>query len=109
MLYTDSQDMPVLSSAVASRYYNCCTDGGTSPGNYGYPIVYSERLWETIGELQVASMQQLESPDLYQLYVTDRPVNLPRHETYGSWAAGTPGPERLCPPLPAAGSRSHRV
>jgi hypothetical protein len=28
--------MLVLSSTVASRYYNCCTDGSTSPGNYGY-------------------------------------------------------------------------
>jgi hypothetical protein len=39
ILYTDSQDMLVLSSAVASRYYNCCTDGSTSPGNYGYYFV----------------------------------------------------------------------
>jgi hypothetical protein len=29
------QDMIVLSSTVASHYYNCCTDGGTGPGNYG--------------------------------------------------------------------------
>jgi hypothetical protein len=26
-LYTDSQDIRILSSTVASRYYNCCTDG----------------------------------------------------------------------------------
>jgi hypothetical protein len=39
ILCTDSQDMLVLSSTVASRYYNCCTDGSTSPGNYGYPLV----------------------------------------------------------------------
>jgi hypothetical protein len=31
--------MLVLSSTVASLYYNCCTDGSTSPGNYGYPLV----------------------------------------------------------------------
>jgi hypothetical protein len=31
--------MLVLSSTVASRYYNWCTDGSTSPGNYGYPVV----------------------------------------------------------------------
>jgi hypothetical protein len=37
MLYTDSQDMLVLSSIVALRCYNCCTDGNTSPGNYEYP------------------------------------------------------------------------
>jgi hypothetical protein len=36
ILYTDSQDMLVLSSTVAVRYYNCCTDGNTSPGNYGF-------------------------------------------------------------------------
>jgi hypothetical protein len=37
ILYTDSQDMLVLSSAVVSRYNKCCTDGSTSPGNYRYP------------------------------------------------------------------------
>jgi hypothetical protein len=26
--------MLVLSSAIASRYYDCCTDGSSSPGNY---------------------------------------------------------------------------
>jgi hypothetical protein len=36
ILYTDSQHMQMLSSAVASRYYNGCKDGSTSPGNYGY-------------------------------------------------------------------------
>jgi hypothetical protein len=34
ILSTDSRDMPVLSSAVASHCYNCCTDGSTSPGNH---------------------------------------------------------------------------
>jgi hypothetical protein len=28
--------MPVILSAVASRLYDCCTDGSTSPENYGY-------------------------------------------------------------------------
>jgi hypothetical protein len=32
ILCTDSQDMLVLSSTVALRYYICCTDGSTSPG-----------------------------------------------------------------------------
>jgi hypothetical protein len=32
----DFQVVLVLSFAVASRYYNWCTDGGTSPRNYGY-------------------------------------------------------------------------
>jgi hypothetical protein len=35
IFYTDSQVTLVLSSAVASRYYNCSTDGSTSPRNYG--------------------------------------------------------------------------
>jgi hypothetical protein len=39
MLYTDSQDMLVLGSIVASRYCKCCSDGSTSPGNYGYPFI----------------------------------------------------------------------
>jgi uncharacterized membrane protein len=34
-----SQYMLVLTSTVASRYYNCCTDGSTSPGNYECPLV----------------------------------------------------------------------
>jgi hypothetical protein len=40
ILHTDSQEMPVLSSTVASRYYNCYTDGSSSPGNCGYPLVF---------------------------------------------------------------------
>jgi hypothetical protein len=31
--------MLVQTSTVASRYYNCCTDGSNSPGNYGYIII----------------------------------------------------------------------
>jgi hypothetical protein len=31
-----------VSPTVASPYYNCCTDGSTSPGNYGYPLVYRD-------------------------------------------------------------------
>jgi hypothetical protein len=34
ILYTDSQDVLVLSYIVTSHYYNCCTDGSTNPGNY---------------------------------------------------------------------------
>jgi hypothetical protein len=36
------RDMLLLSSTVASRYYKCCTDNGTSPGNYGYQYVRCE-------------------------------------------------------------------
>jgi hypothetical protein len=30
--------MLALSTTVASRYYNCCTDGSTSLGNYGKTV-----------------------------------------------------------------------
>jgi hypothetical protein len=43
MLCSNSQDMLVLSSTVASRYYNCHTYGSTSPGNYGYQWYMSPR------------------------------------------------------------------
>jgi hypothetical protein len=41
ILYIDSKDMLVLASTVASSYYNCCTDGNTSPGNYGYELYHT--------------------------------------------------------------------
>jgi hypothetical protein len=40
ILHTESQDMIVLSPIAASCYCNCCTDGSTSPKNYGYPLVF---------------------------------------------------------------------
>jgi hypothetical protein len=40
---TDSKDMLALSFAVASRGYNGCRDGSTSPENYGYSL-YSIKL-----------------------------------------------------------------
>lgn len=30
-------------------------------------------------------------------------------KTYGNWAEGTPALKLLCPPLPGAGSQSHRA
>jgi hypothetical protein len=36
ILYTDSQDMLILSSTVAS-HYNCCTDGSISLGKLDTP------------------------------------------------------------------------
>jgi hypothetical protein len=39
ILYTDSHDIQVLSSAVASCCYNWCTIGSTNPGNYGYHLI----------------------------------------------------------------------
>jgi hypothetical protein len=32
--------MVVLPSTGASRYHNCCIDGGTSPEYFGYTLVY---------------------------------------------------------------------
>jgi hypothetical protein len=34
------QDMLLLSCTVASHYYNCCTGGINSPGNYGYHPIH---------------------------------------------------------------------
>jgi hypothetical protein len=39
IVYTDSQDGLVLSFTVVSLYYNCCTDGSTSPVNYDFYAV----------------------------------------------------------------------
>jgi hypothetical protein len=57
ILYTDSQDMLVLSSTVASRYFNCYTDGSTHPGNYGYHLVYFDISFATV----------MNKPALYRL------------------------------------------
>jgi hypothetical protein len=38
-MYTVPQDLLILSRTVVSRYYNCSTDGSTSPGNYRFPPV----------------------------------------------------------------------
>jgi hypothetical protein len=34
--------MAVLPSTGASRYHNCCVDGGTSPENFGSTHVFGE-------------------------------------------------------------------
>jgi hypothetical protein len=47
ILYIDSQDMQVLSSTIASRYYNCWMDGSAIPENYGYrPACSSFNVWD---------------------------------------------------------------
>jgi hypothetical protein len=50
ILYTCSQDMLVLSSTVASRYYNCRTDGSTSTfqapsAKYPTPLHIYREMW----------------------------------------------------------------
>jgi hypothetical protein len=37
--HTDLIDMAVLPWTGASRYHNCCIDGGTSPENFGQHLV----------------------------------------------------------------------
>jgi hypothetical protein len=37
--HTDSLDMVVVPSTVASPYHNCCIEGGTSPEYFGYILV----------------------------------------------------------------------
>jgi hypothetical protein len=41
--HTDSLDMIVLQSTGASRYHNCCIDGGTIPEYFGYTLEWA--LW----------------------------------------------------------------
>ena len=38
--HTDSLDVVVLPYTGASRYHNCCIDGGTGSENFGYHLVY---------------------------------------------------------------------
>jgi len=42
--HTDSLDMVVLPSTGASRYHNCCIDGGTGPENFGYHLVQKNNI-----------------------------------------------------------------
>jgi hypothetical protein len=37
--HTDLLDMVILPPTGASRYHNCCTDGGTSSEYFGYHLV----------------------------------------------------------------------
>jgi hypothetical protein len=53
ILYTDSQDMLVLSYTVASCYYNCCTDGSTNPGRSGFPSCEERSNWKVLSPLQL--------------------------------------------------------
>jgi hypothetical protein len=53
ILYTDSQDVLVLSSTFALRCYNCCTDKSTSPGNYGYHLVLLYQEWHSRGNYRI--------------------------------------------------------
>jgi hypothetical protein len=39
--HTDSLYLVVLPSTGASRYHNCCIDGGISPKYFGYALVYA--------------------------------------------------------------------
>jgi hypothetical protein len=41
--HTESLDMVVIQSAGASRYHDCCIDGGTSPEYFGFSRILYER------------------------------------------------------------------
>jgi hypothetical protein len=72
MLYTDSKNLLVLSFTVISRYNNCCTDGSSSPGNYGYRI--KRRLFDFSVQVSRSSRNRVELPaSLQGGETTDRP------------------------------------
>jgi hypothetical protein len=48
IVYIDSQDKLVLSSTIASCYYNWYTDGSFSAGNYRYHLVYVTKIEHTL-------------------------------------------------------------
>jgi hypothetical protein len=50
--HTDSLDIVVLPSTGASRYHNCCIDGGTSFENSGYNLLYHRgSYWKDFREI----------------------------------------------------------
>ena len=53
--HTDSLNMVVLPSTGASRYHNCCIDGGTSPENFGYHLVqrHLTLLWNKLSKYMI--------------------------------------------------------
>jgi hypothetical protein len=58
IVYTDSQDMLVLSSTVALCYYNCCTDSSTNPGNYGYHLAFLTLFsWKRLATLALTELK----------------------------------------------------
>jgi hypothetical protein len=66
--YTDSLDMIVLPSTGASRYHNCCIDGGTSPEYFGYTLVYW--VWSAPGLLQSSTLLAVALSRLATLFAT---------------------------------------
>jgi hypothetical protein len=67
-------------SADASRYYNYCTDGSTSPGNYGYHDQVSFVLNIPV---QIASTRTHLNPD-YLSYFNVTLLGKPMQRTWGS-------------------------
>jgi hypothetical protein len=58
ILYTDSQNMLVLSTTIASRYYKCCTEYSTSPGNYEHLSYVGMDLWTGSNEKEDSIISQ---------------------------------------------------
>jgi hypothetical protein len=52
--------MLLLSSTVASCYYNYCTDGRTNPRNNGYPS-YDSIVFEYVCKIESGLVMQLAS------------------------------------------------
>jgi hypothetical protein len=58
--------MLVLLSAVALRYYNCCTDGSTIPVNYGYHLIFN--FVSVLQEPAENIIKLRTTPPLFQAY-----------------------------------------
>jgi hypothetical protein len=71
ILYTDSQDMLVLSPIVASHYYNCCTDGVSeltdSPLYGGTEDDLTKQNWDS--QHDEKKNLYLPNPELYYIYI----------------------------------------
>jgi hypothetical protein len=71
--HTDSHYTVVLTSTGASRYHNCCIDGGTSPEYFGYTIVHVDPA--SLLPLSYQHSHRITSVSLPNAYITN--INLP--------------------------------
>jgi hypothetical protein len=83
ILNADSQDMLILLSIIASHYYNCCTDGTTSPGkyeylSYGILAFYIKKTIPVTGRLSLWSCEMLKISHCLDNRITSRAL-LPRN------------------------------
>jgi hypothetical protein len=52
ILYSDTQDVLVLLSTIALRYYNCCTDSSTSPRSCGHSLLIRYTMYRPVFDLK---------------------------------------------------------